>query len=127
MEHGFVIVVIILLELFWFIQLIRLMMRDESHFHGRYDKLCWVAVLLFANVLGAFAYLIFEMLNAPSVSESYEFANIKPRSFKEIPDAPKKCPNCGKSLFYNTQSCLSCGWTYEESGEEPVDRDASSH
>jgi hypothetical protein len=51
-----------------------------------------------------------------SESESFASENIKPREFKKIPNAPKKCPNCGESFFYNAQTCLSCGWAYEEHG-----------
>ncbi len=49
-----------------------------------------------------------------SESESFASGNIKHREFKQMPNAPKKCPNCGESFFYNAQSCLSCGWAYEE-------------
>lgn len=102
------------LELFWFVQLIDLMSRNDDNFVGKYDKPCWVAILLATNWIGAFAYIAMKPYKAASFSENSQIKNIKARSFQKMPNAPKKCPNCGESFFYNAQSCLSCGWSYDD-------------
>ena len=116
--HGtmvtFIIIVASLLEIFWFIQLLHLMSRKDETFAGKYDKPCWVAVLLAANWIGALAYVFLKPFNTISLSESLYMEKIKPRGFTQMPDAPKKCPKCGTSTFYNAQSCLSCGWSYDD-------------
>ncbi len=120
MAQSIFVAVVVLSEIFWFFQLINLLGKEDGFFRGKYDKLCWTGVLLFANIAGTFAYFIFKLFNAPFTSDSYESLNIKPDTFKKIPHAPRKCPNCGESFFYNTNKCLSCGWTYKnaENDEE---------
>ncbi len=117
MAYIIIAIVAFALELFWFIQLLDLMSRPDSHFVGKYDKPCWVAILLAVNWIGALAYIFLKPFKAASFSESGEIENIKPRKFTQMPNAPKKCPNCGESFFFNAQSCLSCGWTYDEPGK----------
>lgn len=123
MNH-FLIALIILAEILWFIMLLHLMTRPDSYFAGKYDKLCWVAVLLFANAAGALAYLIVILdkvgtLLGKADLESLKSAransgSIETESFEIDKDAPGKCPICGKTLFYNTRKCLSCGWSYQD-------------
>jgi hypothetical protein len=112
----FVVIIIsaIIAEIFWFMQLLHLMERNDSSFQARYDKLCWVAVLLFANFVGAFAYLILKPVKADSLPEDYKPESINPEDCKIPEDGPKKCPKCGQSTFYNKAKCLHCGWSYRE-------------
>ena len=105
MAQSIVIVVVILLELFWFIQLIHLMSQEEKYFSGKYDKLCWVAVLLFANVIGAFAYFILNPLQYWLKSEYKKTI---------VEDYPEPCVKCGKTIPPNTTKCPHCGWSYND-------------
>jgi Phospholipase_D-nuclease N-terminal len=47
-----------------------LMRRRDDEFPGRFDKPIWAAAILFANVLGAFAYWLSKQSAAPVSSES---------------------------------------------------------
>ena len=105
------------LALFWFLQLIDLMSRKDSDFPGKYDKPCWLAILLVTNWVGALAYIILKPFKISSTEQSQTLENVKSRNLEKMPNAPKKCPNCGTSTFYNANSCLSCGWSYEGTSE----------
>ena len=48
--------VLLLLEVFWIVQFVQLMMLEERNFPGRYDKPLWVVAFVFTNVLSAFAF-----------------------------------------------------------------------
>lgn len=52
----------IALVVFWLWQLVSLMRMPDTTFPGRFDKIAWVAILLIAFVLGAFAFLIWKLL-----------------------------------------------------------------
>jgi hypothetical protein len=99
------VVIIIIAEIFWIIQLLDLMKRSDNSFPGRYDKPIWAAILLLCNLVGAVAYFISKPLNEKPI-----FADIK----SPEKENPEPCLKCGKIIPPNTTKCPSCGWSYQE-------------
>ena len=99
------IVVLILFEIFWFIQLLELMARDDKSFPGRYDKPVWAAILLLGNVIGALAYLI---------SKSHKNLTQSVHIKESLKQSPEPCLKCGKIIPEDTTKCPFCGWSYRE-------------
>ena len=100
-----IIFIIIIAEIFWFIQFLHLMTRKDSYFLGRYDKLCWVAIFIFLNCIGAFVYMILKPFNRETKTE-------------EIPKFAEEyfepCLKCGKTIPKNSDTCPYCGWSYSD-------------
>ena len=46
------------ITVFWIEQLVDLMGRRDEEFPGRFDKLIWVAIIVFIPLVGAIAYSI---------------------------------------------------------------------
>ncbi len=96
--------VLIFLEFFWLKQLIHLMMQKDDVFPGKYDKPLWVAILFFANIIGAYVYFITR-------------TRLEPRQTADIEESPKEhselCLKCGKTIPPDSTRCPSCGWSYK--------------
>jgi hypothetical protein len=104
MAQALFITVAILLAIFWLVQMIDLMRSTDNAFVGKYDKVLWVAVLLAANVLGAFAFYIVKP--RPEMIPMLDLD--KPRE-----DYPERCLKCGKQIPPNAKKCPACGWSYQ--------------
>ena len=96
--------ILILIELFWLIQMIDLMRASDGAFVGKHDKILWVAVLLLANFLGAFAYFI-------AKPRPETVPTISTEKFDE--NYPERCLKCGEEIPPHAKKCLSCGWSYQ--------------
>lgn len=98
-----VLAVIVLLEIFWIVQLADLMAKSDDEFPGRFDKPTWAAILLLTNVIGAFAYWL-----AKPEKESPRVEATAP-----IREYPEPCIKCGQIIPVGIATCPSCGWSYQ--------------
>ena len=105
-EQILLLVLALIAEAFWIIQLIDLMSRKDNEFPGQLDKPAWVFILVVTNFIGAIAFLP----SKPNKSK-------KPSLDTMLPEPktmePTKCIECGTTIPSNSPKCPSCGWSYE--------------